>query len=372
MTLGVLKTSIMKQTRPIILLLLITAVFAACSGATDPVEVTRIITQDVPVTVEVTRLIPPPVTVAQEIEVEVTRLVEVVVTATPAQVAETEPEPTATTAAPIEDNYYTIQTGDTLSTIAQKTGVPVDEIVAANSISNANALVIGTELLIPNWTGEIAVIDQPAPVTPSEPAAPADPVPAVPVGINILPNGSFEEDWYFFQGVSEWQLPNGWSMSADEGTNPLGSGGRYFRPEIRLLSRPDLPPNEQGLFVLEGFKTIKAFKGDAPTSFAIFRDVALEAGSYRLSISYFPDSVLGYDGQNKVYNNDPLSAEARIIAGGGGTNWAGSAVGNRNTITYDFTLDTAQTIRLGGAFRSRFEQSNNGWFLDDWTLQRLE
>lgn len=366
----------MKLTRPIIILLLLTtAVLAACSASSDPVEVTRIVTQEIPVTIEVTRLVPQPITVEKEVEVEVTRIVEVV--ATPTEVVEeataeaTEAalvEPTATTIAalaiPIEGDYYTIQVGDTLSTIAQKTGVSEEDIMVANNMSNANILVAGADLLIPGWTGEIAAGSEPEPSEPSQPV--------VPVGVNILPNGSFEEDWYFFQGVSEWQLPNGWSMSADEGSNPVGSGGRYFRPEIRLLSRPDLPPNEQGKFVFDGLKTIKAFKGDAPTSFAIFRDVALEPGSYRLSISYFPDSVSGYDGSTKVYNGEPLSAEARIIAGSGGTDWAGSVVGNRNTITHDFTLDTAQTIRLGGAFRNRFAQSNNGWFLDNWSLQRLE
>lgn len=363
----------MKQNHPIIiLLLLITAVFAACSAPAEPVEVTRIVTQEIPVTVEVTRLVPEPVTVTQE--VEVTRIVEVAMVATPTAVADTQPEATATTAAPTEGAYYTIQAGDNLSIIAQKTSVSIEEIMAANDMSNATVLLTGNDLLIPGWTGEIADIALPEPADPvlADPAPVEPSQPAVPVGVNILPNGSFEEDWYFFQGVSEWQLPNGWSMSADEGTNPLGSGGRYFRPEIRLLSRPDLPPAEQEIFVFDGFKTIKAFKGDAPTSFAIFRDVALESGAYRLSISYFPDSVLGYDGANKVYNSDPLSAEARIIVGSGGTDWAGSAVGNRNTITYDFTLDTAQTIRLGGAFRSRFAQSNNGWFLDNWSLQRLE
>ena len=366
----------MKPNRTIIvLLLLITAVLAACSASAEPVEVTRIVTQEIPATVEVTRLVPQPVTIEKEVEVEVTRIVEVTLVVTPTEVAE-QPEatevalvePTATTAPvidiPVEGDYYTIKSGDTLSTIAQKTGVSEEVIMAANNMSNANILVAGTDLLIPGWTGEIAAGGEPEPSEPSQPA--------VPVGVNILPNGSFEEDWYFFQGVSEWQLPNGWSMSADEGSNPVGSGGRYFRPEIRLLSRPDLPPNEQGVFVFDGLKTIKAFKGDAPTSFAVFRDVALEPGTYRLSISYFPDSVFGYDGSTKVYNGDPLSAEARIIAGSGGTDWAGSVIGNRNTITHDFTLDTAQTIRLGGAFRNRFAQSNNGWFLDNWSLQRLE
>jgi LysM repeat protein len=268
------------------------------------------------------------------------------------------------TTAPPEGAYYTIQAGDSLSAIAQKTGVSEEEIMTANNMSNANALVAGTQLLIPGWTGDI--------VSGGQPEQPAPSQPAVPVGVNILPNGSFEEDWYYFQGVSEWQLPNGWSMSVNEGTNPEGSGGRYFRPEIRLLSRAHLPPEEQNMFVFDGDKTIKAFKGHAPTHFSIFRDVTLEAGSYRFSISFFPDSVWGYADNAKVYNGDPLSAEARIIVGDGGTGWAGTNVGNRNTVTYDFTIDTAQTVRLGGAFRNRFEQSNNGWFIDNWSLQRLE
>jgi LysM repeat protein len=360
-----------------LLFVLLTAVLAACS-APAPVEVNRLVTQDIPVTVEVTRVVTEQIPV--ETEVEVTRIVEVTVevvaTATAEPTAATTVEPTATTAAPapaalIEGDYYTIQVGDTLTIIAQKTGVSEEDIMAANNMSNANLLLAGQDLLIPGWTsGTVVAGAQPTAPAPAQPTAPA--VPAAPVGANLLPNGSFEEDWYFFNGVSEWQLPNGWSMSVNEGSNPDGSGGNYFRPEIRLLSRPDLPSNEANMFIFDGNKTIKAFKGDAPTSFAIFRDVALQPGTYRFSMSFFPDSVYGYSGADKVYNGDPLSAEARIIAGNGGTGWAGTQVGNQNTVTHDFTLDTAQTIRLGGAFRNRFAQSNNGWFIDDWSLQKLE
>ena len=359
----------MNKYRIIILLLLVaTAVLAACTAESEPVEVTRIVTQEIPVTIEVTRLVPQPVTV--EKEVEVTRIVEVAVAATPTPEAEptaesTEAaveEPTATTAAtetPIEGDYYTIQSGDTLSTIAQKTGVSEEVIMAANNMSNANVLVAGQDLLIPGWTGgTVPTSSQP------EPPAPAPDQPAVPVGANLLPNASFEEGWYFYQGVNEWQLPNGWSLSVNE-------GGSYFRPEIRQLSRGHLPADEQDKFVFDGWNTIKAFKGDAPTHFTIYRDVALQPGSYRFSISFFPDSVTGYSGSTKVYNGDPNSAEVRIIAGNGGTDWAGTNIGNKNTVTYDFTLDSPQTVRLGGAFRNRFAQSNNGWFIDDWKLQAL-
>ncbi|MBE2224913.1 MAG: LysM peptidoglycan-binding domain-containing protein [Anaerolineae bacterium] len=367
----------MKKTHLIVLLfIVITAVLAACA-APEPVEVTRVITQDIPVTVEVTRLVPELVNV--EKEVEVTRIVEITMIATPTPEAEpttaaTEaaPEPTATTAPPtpaaaIAGNYYTIQPGDTLYIISQKTEVSEEDIMAVNNMSNANILIAGQELLIPGWTGSIVTSEQPDAPAPTQPDQPA-----APVGANLLPNGSFEEDWYFFQGVSEWQLPNGWSMSVNEGANNSGSGGLFFRPEIRLLSRPDLPSSEANKFIFQGDKTIKAFKGDAPTNFAIFRDIALQPGSYRFSMSFFPDSVWGYSGSNKVYNGDPLSAEARIIVGDGGTDWAGTNIGSQNTVTYDFTLDTAQTVRLGGAFRNRFEQSNNGWFIDNWTLQKLE
>ncbi|PID84655.1 MAG: hypothetical protein CSB13_12030 [Chloroflexi bacterium] len=370
----------MNKHRIILFFLLITAVLAACSTSPETVAVTRVVTQEIPVTVEVTRIVTQPITVEIEKEVEVTRLVEVPVAATPVP-ENTEPAPpteeptaapTATTEVvaeateiPLQGDYYTVQSGDTLSTISQATGVSEADIMAANNMTNANVLVVGQELLIPGWTGGSAAAgSQPQPTAPEQLAA--------PVGANILPNGSFEEGWYYFQGVSEWQLPNGWSLSVNEGTNPYGSGGRYFRPEIRLLTLAHLPPNEQGLFVFDGAKTIKAFKGDAPTHFTLYRDVTLQPGTYRLSISFFPDSVWGYDGQNKVYNGDPLSAEARIIVGDGGTGWQGTHIGNRNTISHDFTINTAQTVRLGGAFRNRFAQSNNGWFIDNWVLQLLE
>ena len=362
-----------------LLLGMVTAVLTACSTPA-PVEVTRIVTQDVPVTVEVTREVTELATV--ETQVEVTRIVEVTVevVATPTPAAEiaeaTAAVPTAastaasTAAETVEGEYYTIQSGDTLSTIADKTGVSAEEIMAANNMSNANVLIAGQDLLIPGWTGEIIASAQPTAPAATAPSQPAQP--AAPAGANLLPNPSFEEGWYFFQGVSEWQLPNGWSFSVIEGANSEASGGRYFRPEVRVLVRTDLPGNEANLFVMDGNSTIKAFKGDAPTNFAIFRDVALEPGSYRLTVRFVPDSVLGYEGSQKVFNNDPLSAETRIIVGNGGTNWAGSNVGAQNTVTYDFTLDSAQTVQLGAGFRNRFEQSNNGWFIDDWSLQKLQ
>jgi murein DD-endopeptidase MepM/ murein hydrolase activator NlpD len=48
---------------------------------------------------------------------------------------------------------YIVQSGDTLGTIAENFGVPVNDIIRANSITNANALTIGTRLKIPGIEG---------------------------------------------------------------------------------------------------------------------------------------------------------------------------------------------------------------------------
>lgn len=372
----------MKRTHVGLYLLVLLVALAACAAEPQIVEVTRVVENqvEVPVTVEVTRLVPQEVVV----QVEVTRVVEVPVevVATPTVEAEGEtavpsptPEPTvavaqatAVPATPLPGETYTVQPGDTLSIIAAKTGVSADEIAAANNLSNLNVISVGQELVIPGWDGQIAGVPNPGPVDPGQPAQPV-----APVGANLLPNPSFEEGWYFFNGVSEWQLPNQWQLAVDEGPNNLspGSGGRFLRPEIRVLSRAHIPPNEQPLFLYNGESTIKAFKGDAPTNFSIFTDVVLQPGNYRFTASFFPDAVSGYIGSEKVWNGDPLAAEYRFIHNGGGTGWQSAPAGRKNTVTYDFTVTEAGTVRLGVGFRNRFAQSNNGWFIDDWSLQAL-
>lgn len=366
--------------KPKFLLLLIVslAFLAACAGETQTVEVTRLVPQEV--AVEVTRVVSEVNTV--EVPVEVTRLVEVevVVTPTPAEVEATAvPEATleattAPTAEPTaESNIYVVASGDNLSIIATKTGVAVADILAANNITTGTLLAVGQELIIPGWSGEI-VADVPTVDAASAPAAPpATSAEWVPVGPNLLPNFSFEEGWYFFQGVSEWQIPNGWLMSVDEGANTLegGTGGTFLRPEIRVVPKTDIPPAEHPLFVFDGQNTIKAFKGGAPTNFAIFTDITLQPGRYRMTINFFPDIVAQYNGGTKVWAVQDLSSEARVIVDNEGTGWIVPQAGSKATLTYDFVVDETRTVRVGGAFRSRFINHNNGWFLDAWSLQAL-
>ena len=44
---------------------------------------------------------------------------------------------------------YTVQEGDSLLAIAQQFGVTVEELMAANNITNADLLRVGDELIIP-------------------------------------------------------------------------------------------------------------------------------------------------------------------------------------------------------------------------------
>jgi hypothetical protein len=98
----------------------------------------------------------------------------------------------------------------------------------------------------------------------------------------------------------------------------------------------------------------------------------LQPGAYRLQINFFPDVVAAVDsGGNKVWATDPLSGEVRFIVDNGGSNWITPQIGTRNSLTHTFTVNTARTVRVGASFRNRFVMSNNGWFLDDWSLTRV-
>lgn len=359
----------------LLMLLLAPLALLACTATPETVEVTRVVTQEV--AVEVTRVVPEVSTV--EVPVEVTRLVEIEVVATATTgseeataAAEETPVPTETSAP--ETNIYVVESGDNLSIIAAKTGVPVADIRAANNLAAGSFLGVGQELTIPGWSGEIVANIEPPPTSPPAATVASAPETAVPVGANLLPNPSFEEGWYFFQGVSELQIPNNWLLAVDEGANTLegGDGGTFFRPEIRVVPQSDLPASEHDQFIFDGLNTIKAFKGGAPSSFAIFTDVTLQPGTYRLTINFFPDIVGAYVGGNKVWATQALSSEARVIVDNGGTGWTAPTPGSKATLTHDFTVGEVSTVRVGAAFRSRFVNHNNGWFLDDWSLQALE
>ncbi len=87
------------------------------------------------------------------------------------QVNEVNPLPTPTTspvsAPTIAATYYTVQAGDTLGAIALKFDVTVDDLVAANNLSDPNNLSIGQKLIIPPRRGNNPVKPTAAPAGPT-------------------------------------------------------------------------------------------------------------------------------------------------------------------------------------------------------------
>jgi hypothetical protein len=217
-------------------------------------------------------------------------------------------------------------------------------------------------------------------VPPTSPPATAQPT-AVPtissnpvLGGNILPNGSFEEGHYNQNGIPELQLPNGWVFEWDEGATGFGSASWdvYVRPETRVLSKQFLPEYEHSLYIYEGNHTVKMFKGSGAISCRLMTDVSLEPGTYVFEVNVFPDVVMGYSDGQKIWADDPAAAEVRFIVTGGGTGWFFPAFGQRNTFTHTFTVTEAQTVRVGVGLRGRYALPNNGFFLDAWSLKKVE
>ncbi|MCB8944809.1 MAG: LysM peptidoglycan-binding domain-containing protein [Ardenticatenaceae bacterium] len=265
----------------------------------------------------------------------------------------TPPPPT-----PATGTTYVVQPGDTIFRIAVRFGVSVTAVAQANGLSNPNLIFVGQTLIIPGGT---------QPTTPP----PANPPPPT-TGANLLPNPSFEGGWYHQNGIPELQLPNGWQFEYDEGDNPFDPQpwSRFVRPETRVLSNNFLPPDEQARFIWDGAHTVKIFKGSGAISFRLFTDVALSPGTYLFEVNIFPDLVADYENGNKVWASAG-AGEVLLLGGNGNSGWQMPVVGQKNTLTYTFTITQAQTVRVGLAARGRYALANNGWFMDDWGLRRV-
>ncbi len=248
--------------------------------------------------------------------------------------------------------------------------ITMDAIAEANNLADRRIVSIGQKIFVPGASLPTTATATAAATKPDTvPAVTATPAPAA----NLFKNGSFEGPWYF-SGYNELQVPEGWLLTTDEGPNELvpGDGGLFARPEVRVVDTGSFPEDEQQLFIFSGSHTVKAFKGYAPTSFAMFQDVYLQPGRYRMTLNFFPDLVANYnDNGNRVWATDPLSGEMRIIHNDGGSGWTTVSVGQRNTRVYEFSVSQPGAVRLGAAFRNRFGIANNGWFLDDWRLERI-
>ncbi|MFN2160739.1 MAG: hypothetical protein ACK2UN_01590 [Candidatus Promineifilaceae bacterium] len=210
----------------------------------------------------------------------------------------------------------------------------------------------------------------------SEPAAAEETAPqAEPVlGVNLLNNPSFEEGHYNQDGIPELQLPVKWRLTWEEGPTGLGDAAWdvYVRPEVRVLSTAFLPPEEHALYIYNGQYTVKAFKGNGAVNFQLLTDITLEPGTYVIEAKMFPDIVEKWENRQKYYSQDPSAAEIRFIVGDGGTVWMPQNYGQINVQNYTFTIDQTKTIPIGIGLKGKYAIANNGWFIDDLSVRRIE
>ena len=263
---------------------------------------------------------------------------------------------------PTNNTTYTVQPGDTLTRIAIRFGVTVQALLQANNLVNANFLFVGQQLIIPG-----TAVSNPTPL-------PAPPPTQPPTSTNLLLNGSFEEAWYHPGNIPELQVPQHWILEWDVGPTGFGNAAYdiWVRPESRVLPSAFLPPAEHPLFIYEGDRTLKIFKGNGATSFRLLQDVALQPGTYQFTINFYPDVVTHYSNGNKIAPTDPFAGEMRFIIGSSSTGWSPFAYLQKNTMTHTFAIYSAQTIRLGVGIRGKYAIQNNGWFMDDWSLVQLQ
>ena len=146
-----------------------------------------------------------------------------------------------------------------------------------------------------------------------------------------------------------------------------------MRPEVRVLSTDFLPQNEWDDFIWSGRQTLKIFKGEGSISYRLLTDVYLDPGTYTFTVNVYPDLVESYTtGGGKVWASDELSGEIRFIVGGETTAWKLPEFGRKNTIRHTFEVTAPGTVRVGVGIRGRWAIANNGWFLDDWSLRRID
>lgn len=280
----------------------------------------------------------------------------------------TDPAPPTSTALPTSTIVPT-STAVPATETPEATPTETPEATATKPPPTATSPPLPTSPPAPSTEPEPTLPPAPAPPA-AEPTLPADPV----LGVNLLPNPSFEEGHYNQNGVPELQLPNKWRLEWDEGPTGLGNEAwdNYVRPEVRVLSTAFLPPEEHSLYVYNGQHTVKAFKGNGAVSFRLMTDITLEPGTYVIEAKMFADIVDKWENRAKQWAQDPTAAEFHFLVGDGGTVWTSQNYGQINVHNFTFTIDQTKTIPIGIGLKGKYAIANNGWFIDDLSVRRVE
>lgn len=140
-------------------------------------------------------------------------------TATPAPSAVPLPSPLPLPSPTPGPLLYTVQEGDTLARIAAAYGVSLEELIAANGLSDPNLIHVGQVLVIPGGTAPIS--EEPSTPTPLPPTAPPTPIlptstpsgpPLVEIG-GVLGAGDLAAEVVRVRNRGGTALLEGWTLS---------------------------------------------------------------------------------------------------------------------------------------------------------------
>lgn len=207
--------------------------------------------------------------------------------------------------------------------------------------------------------------------TPDPPVAPptAPPVtppvnpPTVPA-VNLLANPSFEDGWSDPDG--ETQEPHGWTVA-------WNTGGAYNVMKGEAVHKSDamFPPEERGIFILDGEWCYKVFGGRKNIWFRIKQTLNLPAGRYRLSTPIWVDCYR-WDKINRVkdYNLEPNHAQFLLKVNGDGIGgWRWLPTGGLQRVVTEFEHDGGECM-LAIHLRTEYAEENN-FFLDGFGLEKV-
>ncbi|MFK7803729.1 MAG: hypothetical protein AB8G95_19000 [Anaerolineae bacterium] len=199
-------------------------------------------------------------------------------------------------------------------------------------------------------------------------------VASIPSGTNLLFNPSFEMGFTNPNGVIELQIPDLWNFEYDIGYNPLDpeDWNRWVRPEVRVLSKADIPSHEHNDFFVDSNQTVKIFKGYGSVSYRLTQNLKLDPGRYQFTIHVFPDMVDDYLTSGKVYADDYRAAEISFLVNGVQSDWRFVPIGQKNRYGHVFEVNSTQTVQIGLAARGRWAHENNGWFVDGFSLVQID
>ena len=149
-------------------------------------------------------------------------------------------EPTATTTtAPL---LYAVQEGDTLSGIAQAYGVSLQDLMAANAITDPNMLSVGQMLVIPLNIPPTAPAEPPTPAPTTAPLPSPLPTltlsapPLVEIG-QVLGSGDLTAETVIVRNRGGWASLEGWTLSDTEGNTFVFPALTLFEgAEVRVRS----------------------------------------------------------------------------------------------------------------------------------------